>query len=111
MRVQAKRTCQIGARKSVPIVGIALTAAELKKIPRGQKFPYSKPRRNVIENIANLLTGAGAEPGAQPPRLYQCPIGHEDVTVPVVSACSMGPARYVAVECINKHWARYPCRA
>lgn len=107
MKVQRKRASQIAARKSLPIVGVALTAAELKKIPQGDKFPYSKLKRHVVETVTDLLT----DPSARPPRPYQCPIGHEDVTVPVISACSMGPARYVAVECVNKHWARYPCRA
>jgi hypothetical protein len=106
---QPKRTPRIAARQSLPIVGIALTDTELEKIPREQKFPFSKPKGRVfVGRVKDLLIGGADETGA-PPRPYQCPIGHEDVTVSVISACSVGPARYVAVQCVNKHWARYPC--
>jgi hypothetical protein len=109
---QPKRTPRLAARQSLPIVGVALTDTELEKIPREQKFPFSKPKpkgRVFVGRVKDLLIGGADETGA-PPRPYQCPIGHEDVTGSVISACSMGPARYVAVQCVNKHWARYPCR-
>jgi hypothetical protein len=89
------------------IVGIPLNATELKRIPEAQRFHFSaKPR--IIQDVRKILTVRGT--GGSPPNVYICPTGGEDVTNLVNDACSVGPADQVAVECIKKHWAQYPCK-
>jgi hypothetical protein len=98
------------ALANIPIVGTPLSEDELRQIPKQALFSYSsvKPRRWDI--VLDLFVFHARKRT----RSYQCPLckpKDPDITVPVLNACSLGPAGQVYVQCVNGHWADYPCPA
>lgn len=107
MSVEERRAVRRSRRERLPIVGITLDAAALKKIPKERRFPYSALNRRAIRDVWHVAT---LKYSVAPP-VYQCPTCKVGVTSLVIHACSVAPTGRVAVQCVNKHWARYPCLA
>ncbi len=103
------------AQSGVPIIGIPLDEADLKAIPQQELFRYSSvrrsPFRSVTDVVMDIITFKRAAPPERPYRCPSCKPSDPDVTVPVINACSRGAAPVVSVECVNGHWASYPCPA
>jgi len=101
------------AVSKIPIVGTPLEVAEVKNIPPQLLFRYAsvKPSllQKVINKVTDVVTFKSTGPPRQPYRCPRCQASDPDVTVPVMNACSIRPSPTVDVECVNGHWARYPC--
>ena len=97
------------AVSSVPIVGVPLEEAELKQIRPDLVFRYLSVKRSLFRRVMDVVTLKSGAPPRQPYRCPRCQPADPDVTISVIIACSHGPAGVVYVECVNGHWARYPC--
>ena len=97
------------------LTGKALTTAELEQIPTAFRFYVTDGDLIASNDDANVRGGLNAvDTGAELQKAvtFQCPVGpHSDpgLSGAVSRACSIGPAKDVAVQCTLGHWAQYPC--
>lgn len=94
---------------ALPIVGTPLSREELEQTPQALRFSYRSVKPSVLQRVIDALVFKSAAPPKRPYRCPRCADSDPDVTMPVINACSRGPAGRVSVECINGHWASYPC--
>jgi len=94
------------------LVGRALDEYGLNDIPKDLRFPFEPvPPQETISPQTKFRLGPAVHFLATTE--YQCPLcppGAPTVTAQVLSACGLGAAAQVAVQCSNGHWAAYPCR-
>lgn len=100
------------------LVGKALSATELAKIPEAQRFSLRDKPEFSFKGVEELVNSSRAKTFdrlgallAQQVHL-QCPVGpHDDpgLDAGVMWACGLGAAHRVAVQCSQGHWAQYPC--
>lgn len=97
------------ASTRVPIVGVPLTQEEVEGTPQTFRFYYRAVKPSIIQRVVDALIFKSVSSPKQPYRCPRCTEADPDVTIPVINACARGPAARVSVECINGHWASYPC--
>jgi len=95
------------------IVGTPISADEFERIPEDQRFFFRSVRPSLLQKVVGAIADAITSKSTQAPgKRYRCPKCRStdpDVTIPVINACSRGTLGVVSVECVNKHWAYYPC--
>jgi hypothetical protein len=78
-----------------------MTFAEERRIPTAEA---QKIRNEALVTESVRLAGSGV--------LIQCPVGpHDDPTLAPALArrCALSPTASVAIQCMQLHWAEYPC--
>jgi len=94
------------------LIGRALDKFGLNEIPKDLRFPF---KLGPPQGEVSLQTKFRLGPAVHflNTTEYQCPLcppGAPMVTEQVLTACGLGAAAQVAVQCSNGHWAAYPCR-
>ncbi len=98
-----------------PIVGRVISADEWAKIPKELRYSFRAVKPSLVQKIVGAVSSVLATRSSQGGGgggSYRCPLcvsTDPDVTILVINACSLGAAKGVSVECVNGHYAFYPC--
>ncbi len=95
------------------IVGRPISDQEWANIPKESRYSFRAVKPSLVQRVVGALSGVlatrSSSGGGRPYRCPLCVSTDQDVTILVINACSLGPAREVSVECVNGHHAYYPC--